>query len=57
MPLSFWYLSLVGSVILLIYSLIRNDLVFILGFIFNVIPYGRNIYLIHKRGRVAAARA
>lgn len=56
MPLSFWYLSLVGSVILLIYSLIRNDLVFILGFVFNVIPYGRNIYLIHKVGRASAAR-
>jgi len=52
LPLSFWYLSLVGSLVLLMYSVIRNDLVFILGFLFNVIPYGRNIYLIHRGKRV-----
>lgn len=48
LPLSFWYLSLVGSLILLTYSLVRNDLVFILGFLFNIIPYSRNIFLIYR---------
>jgi lipid-A-disaccharide synthase-like uncharacterized protein len=54
LPLPFWYLSLVGAVILLVYAIIRNDLVFILGFLFNVIPYSRNIYLI-RRGRKGGA--
>ena len=49
LPLSFWYLSLVGSLMLLAYSLWRNDLVFILGFLFNAIPYVRNIMLIRRQ--------
>ncbi len=49
LPLSFWYMSLIGAAILLIYSIIRNDLVFILSFLFNVIPYARNIVLLHHR--------
>jgi lipid-A-disaccharide synthase-like uncharacterized protein len=48
MTLPFWYVSLVGSTLLLIYSFIRNDLAFILGFVFTVIPYTRNIILIHR---------
>lgn len=49
MTLTFWYLSMAGSFILLIYSLLRGDLVFILGFVFNSIPYVRNIILIRRR--------
>jgi lipid-A-disaccharide synthase-like uncharacterized protein len=51
MPLTFWYMSLVGSMLLLLYSLIRKDPVYILGFVFNVIPYTRNIMLIRKNRR------
>lgn len=48
LPLSFWYLSLTGSLLLLAYSLMRADMVFILGFLFNSIPFLRNIMLIHR---------
>ncbi len=47
-PVSFWYLSLVGSLILLVYSFHRNDPIFILGFSLNTIIYVRNLHLIHK---------
>lgn len=45
-PLAFWYLSLVGSVLLLVYAFVRGDIVFVLAFIFPAIPYVRNIMLI-----------
>ena len=45
-PISFWYMSLIGSLLLLIYALIRKDPVFILGQSFGFIVYIRNIYLI-----------
>jgi lipid-A-disaccharide synthase-like uncharacterized protein len=45
-PISFWYMSLIGSLLLLIYALIRMDPVFILGQSFGFIVYIRNIYLI-----------
>jgi len=48
LSLTFWYVSLVGSVTLLIYSFKRLDLVFILGLLFTSIPYVRNIVLIRR---------
>jgi lipid-A-disaccharide synthase-like uncharacterized protein len=57
MTLPFWYLSLAGSVILLTYSLSQGKIVFILAFIFNVIPYARNIILIHRHRRRRQAPA
>ncbi|MBN1436514.1 MAG: lipid-A-disaccharide synthase N-terminal domain-containing protein [Sedimentisphaerales bacterium] len=47
-PLSFWYLSLVGSWGLLIYAIIRRDPVFILGNLFNSVVYLRNLMLIYR---------
>jgi lipid-A-disaccharide synthase-like uncharacterized protein len=47
-PVAFWYLSLVGSIILLAYSIHRAEPVFILGFSLNAIIYVRNLHLIHK---------
>ncbi|MBE7560489.1 lipid-A-disaccharide synthase N-terminal domain-containing protein [bacterium] len=49
LPLSFWYVSLLGGTILLAYSLIRGDLVFILGYLFTVVPYARNIVLLRRQ--------
>ncbi len=46
-PVAFWYLSLVGSVILLSYAIYRLDPVFIAGFSLNMIIYLRNLYFIH----------
>ena len=48
-PLGFWYLSLVGGVILLIYSISRRDPVFIVGQASGLIVYIRNIMLIRKQ--------
>lgn len=49
-PFSFWIFSLAGSIMLLIYAIYKKDPVFILGQAPNVLIYGRNIYLIKKRG-------
>ena len=44
-PKSFWYLSLVGSAGLLVYSIHRVDPVFILGQSLNSFIYIRNLML------------
>ncbi|HNX26019.1 MAG TPA: lipid-A-disaccharide synthase N-terminal domain-containing protein [Phycisphaerae bacterium] len=54
-PLAFWYLSLVGTLILLAYSIYRKDPVFIAGFSLNLIIYVRNLYFIHIHPRKCAA--
>ncbi|MGD9158371.1 MAG: lipid-A-disaccharide synthase N-terminal domain-containing protein [Desulfobacteraceae bacterium] len=48
-PLEFWYLSIIGSLLLLSYALFRRDPVFILGQLFGIIVYSRNIYFISQR--------
>lgn len=47
-PLSFWYLSLAGSAILLIYAIHLSDPVFILGQSTGSFIYLRNLWLIRK---------
>jgi lipid-A-disaccharide synthase-like uncharacterized protein len=47
-PVAFWYLSLVGSIILLAYSIHKKDPIFILGFSLNAVIYIRNLHLIYK---------
>jgi len=47
-PTAFWWLSLVGSLLFLIYSLRQRDSVFIYAYAFNWIPYIRNL-VIHYR--------
>jgi lipid-A-disaccharide synthase-like uncharacterized protein len=49
-PVAFWYISLVGSLILLVYSIHRKDLVFMLGLSLNTLIYVRNLHLIYKHG-------
>ena len=55
-PLSFWYLSLGGAVLLFMYALLRHDPVFIAGQFFGIIIYLRNLALIlrHKKIDVIA---
>jgi lipid-A-disaccharide synthase-like uncharacterized protein len=52
-PVSFWYLSIVGSLFLLSYALYRADPIFILSYLFNGLIYGRNLYFIYKKRRDA----
>ncbi|WP_028387582.1 lipid-A-disaccharide synthase N-terminal domain-containing protein [Legionella fairfieldensis] len=47
-PVAFWYLSLLGGITLLIYSIYKRDPVFILGQSTGVFIYSRNLYLIHR---------
>ena len=47
-PVSFWFLSLLGGGLLLIYSIARKDPVFIVGQSAGVLIYSRNLYFIFK---------
>ncbi|AWY40215.1 hypothetical protein DKY63_10060 [Pseudomonas putida] len=47
-PTNFWYLSIVGSTLLLAYAIYREDPVFIAGQAFGSIVYLRNLQLIAK---------
>ncbi len=48
-PVSFWWLSLLGGFMLLGYSIYRRDPVFILGQSTGTLIYLRNIWLIYRR--------
>jgi lipid-A-disaccharide synthase-like uncharacterized protein len=54
-PVPFWYLSLGGSAILLIYSIHIADPVFILANILNGFIYIRNLMLIGKEKQASRA--
>jgi len=47
-PTNFWYLSIVGSTLLLAYAIYRQDPVFIAGQAFGSLVYFRNLQLIAK---------
>ncbi|WP_055048776.1 lipid-A-disaccharide synthase N-terminal domain-containing protein [Devosia sp. A16] len=55
MPRAFWYFSLLGGVMLLMYAVYRQDPVFILGQLFGVVIYARNLWLIFQERRRDAA--
>ena len=48
-PIQFWYLSIFGSIGLLIYAISREDPVIILGQSFGLLIYIRNLILIYKK--------
>jgi lipid-A-disaccharide synthase-like uncharacterized protein len=43
-PLAFWFFSIGGGVLLLVYAIHRRDPVFIAGQAFGVFVYARNLY-------------
>ncbi|MBI5019048.1 lipid-A-disaccharide synthase N-terminal domain-containing protein [Candidatus Gottesmanbacteria bacterium] len=47
-PISFWYLSIVGSVMILVYAIKREDIVFITAQFLALFIYVRNIMLRKK---------
>ena len=53
-PISFWYLSIAGGVTLLAYAIYREDPVFILGQLFGVFIYARNLYFIGRERQITA---
>ncbi len=48
-PVAFWYLSLAGGLMLLVYALVRRDPVFVLGQGLGILIYARNLVLIYSR--------
>ncbi|MFC5624209.1 lipid-A-disaccharide synthase N-terminal domain-containing protein [Algoriphagus winogradskyi] len=44
-PLSFWYISLVGAVLIASYAILRKDSVLFIGQAFGVLVYGRNLMI------------
>ncbi|WP_333870012.1 lipid-A-disaccharide synthase N-terminal domain-containing protein [Cypionkella sp.] len=53
MPVAFWYLSIVGGLVVLAYGIHKLDLVIILGQLPGVVVYSRNLWLIRKGKHVA----
>ncbi|MBK4993647.1 hypothetical protein IAE39_001821 [Pseudomonas sp. S37] len=47
-PVGFWYLSMLGSALLLTYAIYRQDPVFIIGQSFGFLVYLRNLQLIAR---------
>ncbi len=50
-PVAFWFFSIAGGVLLLIYSIRQQDPVFIAGQSLGLIIYFRNLWLIFKEKR------
>jgi len=51
-PQAFWWLSLIGALTLLCYSIRQRDSVFIFAYAFSWFPYMRNL-VIHRRNKAA----
>jgi lipid-A-disaccharide synthase-like uncharacterized protein len=54
-PVQFWILSIVGSVILAVYAIHTKDLVVIFAFAPNSLVYIRNLMLLHKEKKAQQA--
>ena len=49
-PVAFWWMSLAGASMLLVYFIWRKDVVGVLGQSTGWLIYARNLYMIHTRG-------
>ncbi len=56
-PVAFWWLSLSGAAMLIVYGVLRQDIVIILAQIFGFVVYLRNLMLIARERRADAAQA
>src|SRR5260370_35339721 len=54
-PVAFWFFSIGGGALLLVYALYRKDPVFIAGQALGLVVYVRNLYFIIVNGRQASA--
>ncbi len=50
-PVGFWFLSIAGGLMTLIYGFARRDIVIILGQAFSIFIYGRNLMLIAREAK------
>ena len=53
-PIAFWFFSIGGGLLLLVYAIHRRDPVFIAGQAFGVFVYARNLYFELRDRRVTA---
>ncbi len=56
-PVAFWWCSIGGGILLLVYALYRRDPVFIAGQLFGVFVYLRNLYFVLRERKAGAAAA
>ena len=54
-PVIFWWQSLAGTILCLAYFVWKPDWVGISGYLFNIIPYTRNLVLVYRKKRQEAA--
>ena len=52
-PIYFWYLSIFGGILLLLYAVFRSDPVIIIGQAGGLVVYVRNLVLISRKKRVS----
>jgi len=52
-PVSFWFFSLAGGLIVLFYAIHRMDPVFILAYLPGNFIYLRNLYFIYKKKKIS----
>ncbi len=50
-PIAFWFFSVAGGLMTLVYGLVRREPVIILGQALSLVIYGRNLMLIAKERR------
>jgi lipid-A-disaccharide synthase-like uncharacterized protein len=48
-PVAFWWISLVGSLVMAVYTWHRQEPVLFAGFVFNGVVYLRNLALIRRK--------
>ena len=53
LPLSFWWLSLIGAVMSNLYFLYISDIVNLIGPVIGLVPYIRNLMLIYAKKKVS----
>lgn len=56
-PVAFWWLSIAGSLVLLVYAIHIGNPVFILAYLPNAFIYGRNLVLLRNAERRRSADA
>src|ERR687898_3513675 len=54
-PVAFWFFSIGGGILLLVYALYRKDPVFIAGQAFGLFVYARNLYFVLAKKKQARA--
>lgn len=55
-PVLFWYQSIAGTALLLLYSLRQQDSVFVAGYAFSLLPCVRNLMLIKRKQKQEQAQ-